>query len=87
MRLIFSKQPPATHPIDDKWDFMALKTQSVITLFPKGLIIPEKDHIRLMRAYYEWGGEKRGSYSDFARYLLQKSVVKSRSRISDCEVQ
>jgi predicted TIM-barrel fold metal-dependent hydrolase len=74
-RLLFGRPARKSRPLDEKWGRKAACLPEPVRLTSTlSLDLPEATHRRLFLAYQEWGGEKRGRYSEFLTCRLLESI-------------
>lgn len=73
-RLLFAR-PVAPTALGAGWEFMPLRREADVWLFPPSLNLSEARHRPLMLAYEAWGGERRGRYSDFILTMAEHGIT------------
>lgn len=73
-RLLFGR-PAAPRPLAQEWHVMDLRRQADVWLFPPSLDLSEERHRKLMLAYEDWGGERRGRYSEFVLQMTERGIA------------
>jgi len=72
--LLFSKPAPKMKAYSKSLELMQYKVDANISLFPGGFILDEKEHLVLLKSYEAWGGDSRGTYSDFIRLAVMQGA-------------
>lgn len=73
-RLLFGSGPVRAETLGAEWDLTPYRKQADVWLFPPSLDVPEERHRRLVQAYSEWGGERRGLYSEFMLEMAERGI-------------